>query len=61
MVRTNGWRRPGGAAWAALPDGVPVLQLYRVMREQEQVVAVIESHLPGDMTTLVFPRVREGF
>ncbi len=45
----------------ALPDGVPVLQLYRVMREQEQVVAVIESHLPGDMTTLVFPRVREGF
>ena len=45
----------------ALPDGVPVLQLYRVMREQEQVVAVIESHLPGDMTTLVFPRVPEGF
>lgn len=45
----------------ALPDGVPVLQLYRVMREAEQVVAVIESHLPGDMTTLVFPRVPEGF
>ncbi len=48
-------------ALLALPDGVPVLQLYRVMREQEQVVAVIESHLPGDMTTLVFPRVPEGF
>jgi GntR family transcriptional regulator len=48
-------------ALLALPDGVPVLQLYRVMREQEQVVAVIESHLPGDMTTLVFPRVQEGF
>ena len=45
----------------ALPDGVPVLQLYRVMREQGQVVAVIESHLPGDMTTLVFPRMPEGF
>ncbi len=48
-------------ALLALPDGVPVLQLYRVMREQEQVVAVIESHLPGDMTTLVFPRVPEGY
>jgi DNA-binding GntR family transcriptional regulator len=41
----------------ALPDGVPVLQLYRVMREQEQVVAVIETHLPADTATLVFPRV----
>ena len=48
-------------ALLALPDGVPVLQLYRVMREKEQVVAVIESQLPGDMTTLVFPRVQEGF
>ena len=48
-------------ALLALPDGVPVLQLYRVMREQEQVVAVIESHLPGDSTTLVFPQVQEGF
>ena len=52
---------PNLKALLALPEGVPVLQLYRVMREQEQVVAVIESHLPGDMTTLVFPRVREGF
>jgi GntR family transcriptional regulator len=41
----------------ALPDGVPVLQLCRVMREQEQVVAVIETHLPADKATLVFPRV----
>ena len=48
-------------ALLALPDGVPVLQLYRVMREHEQVVAVIESHLRGDVTALVFPRVPEGF
>ena len=40
---------------------MPVLQLYRVMREQDQVVAVIEPHLPGDMTTLVLPRVPERF
>jgi hypothetical protein len=38
-----------------------VLQLYLVMREQEQVVAVIKSQLAGEMTTLVFSRVREGF
>ncbi|MHB8323912.1 MAG: GntR family transcriptional regulator [Candidatus Dormibacteria bacterium] len=41
----------------ALPDGVPVLHLYRVVREKEQVVAVVETQLSADLTTLVFPRV----
>jgi len=31
-----------------------VLQLYRVMK-QEELVAVIETHLPADQATLVFP------
>jgi len=34
-----------------------VLQLYRVMKQEELVVAVIETHLPADQTTLVFPRI----
>jgi len=38
----------------AVPDGVPVLQLYRVMKQDALVVAVIEVHLPADLTTLVF-------
>jgi len=41
----------------AISDGVPVLQLYRVMKQEELVVAVIETHLPADQTTLVFPRI----
>ena len=41
----------------AIPDGVPVLQLYRVMKQDDLVVAVIETHLPADQTTLVFPRI----
>jgi len=41
----------------ALPDGVPVLQLYRVMKEKGQVVAVVEAHLPAYLATLVFPRL----
>ncbi|HVD03622.1 MAG TPA: GntR family transcriptional regulator [Candidatus Dormibacteraeota bacterium] len=44
-----------------LPDGVPVLQLYRVMKQEDRVVAVIETHLPADLTTLVFPRVSLTF
>ncbi|MHB8325009.1 MAG: UTRA domain-containing protein [Candidatus Dormibacteria bacterium] len=40
----------------AVPDGVPVLQLYRVMKQDDLVVALIEVHLPADLTTLVFPR-----
>ena len=40
----------------AVPDGVPVLQLYRVMKQDALVVAVIEVHLPADLTTLVFHR-----
>lgn len=38
----------------AVPDGVPVLQLSRVMKQHDRVVAVIEIHLPADLTTLVF-------
>jgi len=38
----------------AVPDGVPVIQLYRVMKQEAQVVAVIEVHLPADRTALVF-------
>ena len=41
----------------SIPDGVPVLQLYRVMKQDDLVVAVIETHLPADQTTLVFPRI----
>ncbi|MHB8311787.1 MAG: GntR family transcriptional regulator [Candidatus Dormibacteria bacterium] len=41
----------------SLPDGVPVLQLYRVMKEKGQVVAVVEAQLPAYLTTLVFPRL----
>ena len=41
----------------SIPDGVPVLQLYRVMKQKERVVAVIETHLPADQATLVFPRI----
>ena len=41
----------------SIPDGVPVLQLYRVMKQDDLVVAVIETHLPADLTTLVFPRI----
>ena len=40
----------------AVPDGVPVIQLYRVMKQEAQVVAVIEVHLPADLTALVFRR-----
>ena len=40
----------------AVPDGVPVLQVYRVMKQDDRVVAVIEVDLPGDLTTLVFRR-----
>jgi len=36
---------------------VPVLQLYRVMKELGQVVAVVETYLPAYLTTLVFPRL----
>ena len=39
-----------------VPDGVPVLQVYRVMKQDDRVVAVIEVDLPGDLTTLVFRR-----
>ena len=42
------------------PDGVPVLQLYRVMKQDALVVAVIEVHLPADLTTLVFRRTQLG-
>ena len=45
----------------ALPDGVPVLQLYRVVREKERVVAVVETQMSADLTTLVFPRVPLSF
>jgi DNA-binding GntR family transcriptional regulator len=41
----------------SIPDGVPVLQLYRVMKHEDRVVAVIETHLPADQATLVFPRI----
>ena len=41
----------------SIPDGVPVLQLYRVMKQDDLVVAVIETHLPADLTTLVFRRI----
>ena len=41
----------------SIPDGVPVLQLYRVMKQEDRVVAVIETHLPADQATLVFPRI----
>ena len=44
----------------AVPDGVPVLQLYRVMKQDALVVAVIEVHLPADLTTLVFRRTPLG-
>ena len=44
----------------AVPDGVPVLQLYRVMKPDALVVAVIEVHLPADLTTLVFSRTPLG-
>ncbi len=27
------------------------------MKQDDRVVAVIETHLPADLTTLVFPRV----
>ncbi len=47
---------PGMKHLLALADGVPVLHLYRVMRERGQVVAVMETHLPADRATLVFPR-----
>ena len=40
----------------AVPDGVPVLQVYRVMKQDDRVVAVIEIDLPGDLTALVFCR-----
>ncbi len=45
----------------ALPEGVPVLHLYRVMREKDEVVAVVETQQSADMTTLVFPRVPPSF
>ena len=45
---------------SAVPDGVPVLQLYRVIRQDAQVVAVIEVHLPADLTTLVLSRTPLG-
>ncbi len=41
----------------SIPDGVPVLQLYRIMKQDDLVVAVIETHLPADQATLVFPRM----
>ena len=41
----------------SIPDGVPVLQLYRVMKQEDRVVAVIETHLPADQAKLVFPRI----
>ena len=44
----------------AVPDGVPVIQLYRVMKQEAQVVAVIEVHLPADLTALVFRRPLPG-
>jgi len=43
-----------------VPDGVPVLQLYRVMKQASLAVAVIEVHLPADLTTLVFRRTPRG-
>ena len=44
----------------AVPDGVPVLQLYRVMKQDALAVAVIEVYLPADLTTLVFRRTPLG-
>ena len=44
----------------AVPDGVPVIQLYRVMKQDALAVAVIEVYLPADLTTLVFRRTPLG-
>ena len=52
---------PGMKQVLALPDGVPALQLYRVMKEKGQVVAVVEVQLPAYLTTLVFPRLPLSF
>ena len=40
----------------AVPDGVPVIHLYRVMKQGAQVVALVEVQLPADLTALVFRR-----
>ena len=48
---------PGMKQALSLPDGVPVLQLYRVMKEKGQVVAIVEVQPPAYLTTLVFPRL----
>ncbi len=39
-----------------LPDGVPVLNVFRVLREKEEVVAVIEISMRADQAALVYPR-----
>ena len=40
----------------AVPDGVPVIQLYRAMKQDTHVVAGVEVQLPADLTAPVFRR-----